>query len=341
MFERYTETARRTIFFARYEASQFGSPYIETEHLLLGVLREDKALAIRLLASYARVEEVRNSIAARGNTGLKIATSVDLPLSHESKRSLAYGAEECERLHQKQIGPEHLVLGLLREEKCFAAQLLREQGVTVEALREQVRQSGPPSAPGRSPSLAGLKQWVAEREEDGGWIIEQWGIEQKIGANRTCFALYAADEPKGNGEDQELAPASQVAQTQKRIDLSVKRMEQAIANHEFEKARFYSDEERKERERLVRLCEQFNLKAPPPQVPLVCVAVIDEGPFSELRQRCERYIDKGVAEVWLLDPGLKRAYTITKADGLREFKGEVLQITNPPLEMDLGKIFDY
>ena len=45
MFERYTEKARRVIFFARYEASQFGSPYIETEHLLLGLLREDKALS--------------------------------------------------------------------------------------------------------------------------------------------------------------------------------------------------------------------------------------------------------------------------------------------------------
>jgi ATP-dependent Clp protease ATP-binding subunit ClpC len=57
MFERYTEKARRTIFFARYEASQFGSPYIEAEHLLLGLLREDKALARahpRLYASFWR-----------------------------------------------------------------------------------------------------------------------------------------------------------------------------------------------------------------------------------------------------------------------------------------------
>jgi ATP-dependent Clp protease ATP-binding subunit ClpC len=49
MFERYTEKARRVIFFARYEASQYGSPYIETEHLLLGSLREDKVLTNRLL----------------------------------------------------------------------------------------------------------------------------------------------------------------------------------------------------------------------------------------------------------------------------------------------------
>jgi ATP-dependent Clp protease ATP-binding subunit ClpA len=62
MFERYTETARRTIFFGRYEASQFGSPYIETEHLLLGLLREDKALANRFLRSHAAVESIRKQI---------------------------------------------------------------------------------------------------------------------------------------------------------------------------------------------------------------------------------------------------------------------------------------
>ncbi len=58
MFERYTEKARRVIFFARYEASQFGSPYIETEHLLLGLLREDKALTNRFLRSHASVEYI-------------------------------------------------------------------------------------------------------------------------------------------------------------------------------------------------------------------------------------------------------------------------------------------
>jgi len=60
MFERYTEKARRVIFFARYEASQFGSPYIETEHLLLGLLREDKALTNRFLRSHASVDRSGN-----------------------------------------------------------------------------------------------------------------------------------------------------------------------------------------------------------------------------------------------------------------------------------------
>jgi ATP-dependent Clp protease ATP-binding subunit ClpC len=90
MFERYTEKARRVIFFARYEASQFGSPYIETEHLLLGVLREDKALTNRLLPSHTSIDSIRSQIEASTTFRDKVSTSVDLPLSNEGKRVLAY-----------------------------------------------------------------------------------------------------------------------------------------------------------------------------------------------------------------------------------------------------------
>src|ERR1035438_10449878 len=90
MFERYTEKARRVIFFARYEASQFGSPYIETEHLLLGLLREDKALTNRFLRSHASVESIRKQIEGHTTIREKVSTSVDLPLSNECKRVLAY-----------------------------------------------------------------------------------------------------------------------------------------------------------------------------------------------------------------------------------------------------------
>ncbi len=129
MFERYTEKARRVIFFARYEASQFGSPYIETEHLLLGLLREDKALTNRFLRSHASVESIRKQIEGHTTIREKVSTSVDLPLSNECKRVLAYAAEEAERLSHKHIGTEHLLLGLLREEKCFAAEILHERGL--------------------------------------------------------------------------------------------------------------------------------------------------------------------------------------------------------------------
>ncbi len=141
MFERYTEKARRVIFFARYEASQFGSPYIETEHLLLGLIREDKALANRFLRSHAAVESIRKQIEAHTTVREKVSTSVDLPLSHECKRVLAYAAEEAERLSHKHIGTEHLLLGLLREEKCFAAEILHERGLRLNTIREELARS--------------------------------------------------------------------------------------------------------------------------------------------------------------------------------------------------------
>src|SRR5262247_1333705 len=141
MFERYTEKARRVIFFARYEASQFGSPYIETEHLLLGLLREDKALANRFLRSHAAVDSIRKQIEGHATIREKVSTSVDLPLSHECKRVLAYGAEEAERLNHKHIGTEHLLLGLLREEKCFAAEILHERGLRLSTIREELARS--------------------------------------------------------------------------------------------------------------------------------------------------------------------------------------------------------
>ena len=138
MFERYTESARRVIFFARYEASQYGSPYIETEHLLMGILRQDKTLTKRFLQSAASVESIRKQIESQTTAGTKISTSVDLPLSDESKRVLAYAAEEAERLGHKHIGTEHLLLGLLREEKCFAANLLKERDVRLDWIRAEL-----------------------------------------------------------------------------------------------------------------------------------------------------------------------------------------------------------
>lgn len=138
MFERYTEKARRVIFFARYEASQYGSRYIETEHLLLGLMREDHALGNRFLRGSGSVESYRREIEARIEIRERISTSVEVPLTEECKRIVNYAAEEAERLGHKHVGTEHLLLGVLREEKCLAAELIRERGVELGALREQL-----------------------------------------------------------------------------------------------------------------------------------------------------------------------------------------------------------
>jgi ATP-dependent Clp protease ATP-binding subunit ClpC len=146
MFERYTEKARRIIFFARYEASQFGSSYIESEHLLLGILREDRALANRLIHSHPAIESIRKQIQDSSLIRETIPNSVDLPLSHECRRALAYAAEEANRMSQERIAPEHLLLGLMREEKCFATELLRERGLTLAQARADIRGSSWSSA---------------------------------------------------------------------------------------------------------------------------------------------------------------------------------------------------
>ncbi|NWF85313.1 MAG: ATP-dependent Clp protease ATP-binding subunit [Bryobacteraceae bacterium] len=156
MFERYTEKARRVIFFARYEASQFGSPYIETEHLLLGLLREDKALANRFLRSQANIESIRKQIEAQTTIREKVSTSVDLPLSTECKRVLAYAAEEAERLGHKHIGTEHLLLGLLREDKCFAAEILHGRGLRLATVREEISRATGEKAPASRPKESSL-----------------------------------------------------------------------------------------------------------------------------------------------------------------------------------------
>ena len=103
MFERYSEKSRRVIFFARYEASNFGSQRIETHHLLLGLLRENLDVFAPFLKSPDEASAIRQEIEQRFPRQAPVPTSADLPLAHESKRVLAYAAEEAERLRHQTI----------------------------------------------------------------------------------------------------------------------------------------------------------------------------------------------------------------------------------------------
>ncbi len=133
MFERYTEKARRVIFFARYEASEFGSPVIDTAHLLLGLVREEKLVCFRWVPR-AQPEAIRGAAESWIQGQTKIATNIDLPLSQACKSVLHHAKDEADRLNSKPIGTEHLLLGLLQEE-CKASNLLRELGADVDKLR--------------------------------------------------------------------------------------------------------------------------------------------------------------------------------------------------------------
>lgn len=141
MFERYTEMARRVIFFARYEASVATSDAIEPEHLLLGIAREDKPLLARFLPEgRASVEELRQRLLSRLERK-GVAVSVELPLSPESKLTLHHAHEESQRLNHRHIGTEHLLLGVLREDSP-ASQALCGFDVRLEDVRAALARNG-------------------------------------------------------------------------------------------------------------------------------------------------------------------------------------------------------
>ena len=136
MFERYTESARRALFFSRYEASELGGRSIETQHLLLGLLRAGKGVTSRLFTdAKMSYEPVRETFEAGVE---KIPTSVEIPFSDETKRVLDHTAEEADRLRHSYIGTEHLLLGLLHEDQSIAGGILRGYGMRLEAVREQL-----------------------------------------------------------------------------------------------------------------------------------------------------------------------------------------------------------
>ncbi len=145
MFERYTERARRVIFFARYEASQFGANEIGDVHLLLGLMREDSGLVHRLLSMAKQsdrqqtIEGLRSKVEEQiGPPRPGVSTSVDMPLNSHSKRILAYAAEEADLMQQRQIGSGHLLLGILRESGCLAASLLKQEGIELAPARQAI-----------------------------------------------------------------------------------------------------------------------------------------------------------------------------------------------------------
>lgn len=210
MFERFTEKARRVIFFARYEASQYGSPYIETEHLLLGLLREDKVLAKWFLGDVNAEREIRSEIEKNITSRKRISTSVEVPLTAESKKVLMMAAEEADRIGLRQVGTEHLLLGLLPLEDSLAAKILQARGVKAATIREQMAKvwtaerviqpkSNKRAIDTLETFLAGLKWHKAEElvkffAEDANFIDvygKRWNREEMYKEFETLFAAYA------------------------------------------------------------------------------------------------------------------------------------------------------
>jgi ATP-dependent Clp protease ATP-binding subunit ClpA len=138
MFERYTEKARRVIFFARYEACQYGSRYIDTEHILLGLLREDPTLMNRALRGRGGANEIRTEIERGIERRERISTAREVPLSQDAKRILTFASEEAGQLNDHYVSAEHIVLGILMTPDSVAGRILTERGATLADFRGQV-----------------------------------------------------------------------------------------------------------------------------------------------------------------------------------------------------------
>ncbi len=141
MFERYSEPARRVIFYSRSMAHQLGSPEIETEHLLLGLLRADMALSRRFLGSPWAAEEIWQEIERTKSIRAMAPSAGDLPLSTTAKGVLHRAAEEADQLSSQKIGTEHFLLGLLGDDKCLAGVLLAGHGLGLVSIREELSQN--------------------------------------------------------------------------------------------------------------------------------------------------------------------------------------------------------
>ncbi len=138
MFERFTEKAVRVIMAAQEEARRLGASHVGTEHLLLGMLRENEAMIVRTL-EYFRVDPFAVKEKIEATTGKGEERSVtEIPFSNPVKKTIEFAWEEARQLGHSYVGVEHLFLGLIREPSGMGAKVLAEFGINPQAAKNKV-----------------------------------------------------------------------------------------------------------------------------------------------------------------------------------------------------------
>jgi len=137
MFERYTDKARRVLFFARYEANQYTAKVITGEHLLLGLLREGEQISMLILEKLGvDNRELKSRLLSSGSLEKSMLASSEIPLSEEVKRILHWSVQESVALNHKHVGVEHILLGILRDSHANASQILSSMGADIFSAKE-------------------------------------------------------------------------------------------------------------------------------------------------------------------------------------------------------------
>jgi ATP-dependent Clp protease ATP-binding subunit ClpC len=150
VFERFTERAREVVVLAQDEARALRHNYIGTEHILLGLLREEEGLAARVLESLdITVEEVRAQVARIIGPGDEPIVSGQIPFTPRAKKVLELSLREALSLKHNYIGTEHILLGLVRENEGVAARILLDFDADAEKIRNEImRVLSSPRGPG-------------------------------------------------------------------------------------------------------------------------------------------------------------------------------------------------
>lgn len=162
----FTDDVRKALACAREESARLRHEYVGTEHILLGLLRDDN-IAVQVIQSFGvnpkALADAVDGVVKRGAIGH--STGPDLPYTSRAKKVLELTMTEARDLNHSYCGTEHMLLGLLREEKGIAAQLLVDAGITIDPARERVLQViGEPPQPrprlARASSIAAMKVWT-------------------------------------------------------------------------------------------------------------------------------------------------------------------------------------
>jgi ATP-dependent Clp protease ATP-binding subunit ClpC len=139
MYERFTDRARKVMQLANQEAQRFNHEYIGTEHILLGLVKERSGVAANVLKNLdIDLRKIRLEVEKLVQSGPEMVTMGRLPHTPRAKKVTEYAMEEARNLNHNYVGTEHVLLGLLREQEGFAAQVLMNLGLKLEEVREEV-----------------------------------------------------------------------------------------------------------------------------------------------------------------------------------------------------------
>ncbi len=205
MFERFTDRARRVVVLAQEEARTLNHNYIGTEHILLGLLREDEGIAAQALRALAiSLETVRQQVEEIIGQG-KQAPSGHIPFTPRAKKVLELSLREALQLGHNYIGTEHILLGLIHEGHGVAAQVLVRLGADLDRVRQQVVElvnSEEGESEVSRPFPASPRGW-----ERGGEVLKMLraintrleAIERHLGISKPPDGAHGEAPPEGGG----------------------------------------------------------------------------------------------------------------------------------------------